>query len=337
MDKNLIGKVITALGPIEPEQLGAVMMHEHIYCTLNAGDETETPPERLELLMKYAVPNMKKLNTFGCHTIVDTTPPPARAQPYVYKQVSEAAGINIILSTGVYREIPVGSYWAKTEEDSIWHFARNSSCEELAEFMLKEFELGIGGSGVKPGTIKIASSSDVLTKTEMKAFKAASMVQGQTGVHITTHCDFRHDSHSPKAQLDILEKNKVNPERIVLGHTGINIVEWPEETRECMKRGAVFLPTNLRMDDDWEFIKRLVDSIRQLFYEGYEDYLVLGLDWGFENEIGIFIPCSYMPPPPYVYLYYYTLPRMRKLGLEEEAIYRMTVVNPKRILPVQGI
>jgi predicted metal-dependent phosphotriesterase family hydrolase len=103
-----------------------------------------------------------------------------------------------------------------------------------------------------------------------------------------------------------------------------------------MKRGATFLPTNLRMDADWEFIKALVEAIRQLFEDGFGDRLALGLDWAFESEQGVFVPCSFMPPPPYVYMFTHVLPRFRKLGLEEEAIEQMLVENPKRILPVKS-
>lgn len=57
--------------------------------------------------------SVEVLNDFGCHTIMDATPPPARTQPDGYKKVSEAAGINIILSTGVCREMRVGGYWSR--------------------------------------------------------------------------------------------------------------------------------------------------------------------------------------------------------------------------------
>ena len=59
-----------------------------------------------------------------------------------------------------------------------------------------------------------------------------------------------------------------------------------------MKRGATFLPTNLRMDSDWEFSKALVEAIRQLFEDGFGDRLVLGLDWAFESEQGVSTPTT---------------------------------------------
>jgi len=59
------------------------------------------------------------------------------------------------------------------------------------------------------------------------------------------------------------------------------------------------------------------------------------VDWSFDTEQGPFVPYSYMPPPPFRYMFVYTLPRFRKLGLEEAAIEQMMVANPARLLPVQ--
>jgi predicted metal-dependent phosphotriesterase family hydrolase len=124
---------------------------------------------------------------------------------------------------------------------------------------------------------------------------------------------------------------------VILGHTAPHVVEIPWVVRRLMKRGATFVLTNLRTDGPAESTKRLVTEIRRLFDDGFGDRLTLGLDWAFENEQGVFIPCSFMPPPPYIYMFTHTLPRFRELGLEEDAIEQMLVHNPARILPVQGM
>ena len=337
-DKEYNGKVLTISGPVDPEELGAVSMHEHLYVQFPNPNIGEQPaaPERIELLMNYAVPNLKKLKDYGSYAFLDVTASSFRAQPELYRQIADASGIHIILSTGIYREVPIGTYTIKNEDDAIWPFARRCTQEELEDFMRGEFLYGIKGSGVRPGAIKLGNSADVMTPTELKAFKAAARVQREAGVHITIHsgCRFCGDD-IPKAQLDVLEKEGVDLRRVVIGHTQNNIREMPAETRECLKRGATFMPTNLRMDDDWDGIQKLVDEIRRLFDEGYGDRLTLGLDYTFDTELGFFIPCHFMPPPPYVYMYAYTLPRFRKLGLEEEAIHQMMVENPKRLLPIQ--
>jgi len=334
MDKEVEGKVMTVRGAIDPDKLGAVMMHEHLHADVQAVEERPTPPDRVELLRRYAVPNLEKLHKYGCHSYVDCSPIPFRAWPDVYQMVAEKANINIILSTGFYRELGKQEMESKYPffTEPIYHEVRKQPVQVLSEILIREFEEGIHGFPVRPGIIKLGSTSSDLTEAERKAFRAGARAQVVTGMAITTHV---YGAKTPEAQLDFLEKEGVNPERIILGHTGFHLVNEPAQVRRCMRRGATFLPTNLRMDIDWEFWQKLVDAIRSLFDEGYGDRLVLGLDWAFENEQGVFVGCSFMPPPPYVYLFEYTLPRFRKLGLEEEAIEQMLVENPKRILPIK--
>lgn len=325
------GKVITVRGEVEPAALGAVLMHEHLHCDLRETEEGPSRPEREQLLMEYAVPNLKRLHEHGCGALVDCTPMPARGWPDTYMKIAEAADLHIILATGFYREIEVGSYWVKSKADVIWPGVREKSVEELGEMCIREIAEGLHGTKVRAGCIKLGSSTAELTDAEKKAFRAGAMAQKATGVSITTHCT-KPGAHI--SQLALLTNEGIDPQRIVIGHTHRHVVNETDTVREWMKRGATFCPTNLRVDEGWEFWADFVRAIRQLFEEGFGEYLVLGLDWAFETEQGPFVPCTFMPPPPFRYMFTHTLPRFRKLGLEEEAIEQMMVTNPARILPV---
>jgi len=332
MPKPTVGKVITARGEVGPEALGAVLMHEHLYCSCRDWTESATPPDRVELLMGYAVPNLRKLHDSGCHALVDATPIAWRAWPDTYVQIAEAADLHLILSTGFYREMAVGTYWIEDASQAIWPAVRERSVEELAETCVREITEGIHGSEVRAGVVKLGSSGAELTDAEQKAFRAGAAAQRATGVSITTHCTARGGHVS---QLALLAEAGADPGRVVIGHTARHVVNETDTVREWMKRGATFLPTNLRMDQDWKFWGDFVRVVRRLFDEGLGGRLVLGLDWAFETEQGPFIGCSFMPPPPYRYMFTHTLPRFRELGLEEDAIQQMMVANPARILPVQ--
>jgi len=334
MASSVVGKVITVLGPVESAALGAVLMHEHVYSDIDGMVEGKTPAERVEMIRVYGVPFMKKLNEYGCHAFVDVTPIPMRAEPWVYKEVSAAANLHIIKSTGFYREAagnehrPCGANIPNRWMDKR---AVDGSVGEIAEIMIREFEDGIAGSDVKPGIIKMASTLPDLTTAERKANQASAKAQRATGMAVTTHAV---GLGVAKSQLDTLEAAGADPTRVILGHTNADVVETPWVVRECMDRGATYLLTNLRMDGDLRGQQRLVDAINRLFDAGYGDRLTLGLDWAFENEMGVFIPCSFMPPPPYVYMFTNALPRLRDLGLESEAIEWMLVRNPAHLLPI---
>jgi len=332
MPKPTRGKVITVRGEVEPEALGAVLMHEHLHASCRDWEEGPTPPDRVKLLMEYAVPNLRLLHESGCHAMVDPTPMAWRAWPDTYVQIADAADLHIILATGFYREMEVGTYWVQTEAQAIWPAVREKSVEELAEICIREVIDGLHGSDVHAGVIKLGSSGKELTAAEQKAFRAGAAAQQATGVSITTHCTAAGGHVS---QLSLLAEAGADPARVVIGHTAGHVVNENDTVREWMKRGATFLPTNLRMDQDWEFYADFVSAVRDLFQAGLGEHLALGLDWAFETEQGPFIGCSFMPPPPFRYMFTHTLPRLRKLGLEEAAIEQMLVTNPARILPVR--
>jgi predicted metal-dependent phosphotriesterase family hydrolase len=81
--KPMIGKVLTAKGPVDPTALGKVMMHEHLHSDCYDWDkqclvDMEKPIDsaRRELLMREAIPPLRACNEHGCHAYVDVTPPP---------------------------------------------------------------------------------------------------------------------------------------------------------------------------------------------------------------------------------------------------------------------
>jgi len=338
MPNDATGMVITVLGPVEPDALGAVLMHEHLYFDFEATvEQGPTPPERVEILRAYAARYLKSLHDYGCHTLVDCTTMPHRADPGVYTMLAQMTGCHIVLATGSYREAAAADAWrrAGSGRSHRWLDKRvvDGTVEELTSIMVGEFETGIRGSGVRTGIIKLASTLPEFTPGEEKAFRAGARAQRQTGLCITTHAV---GMGVPEAQVNLLDAAGADLRRVIIGHTSRHIVETPWVARQLMDRGVTLLPTNLRMDREFDFNRRLVNGIRRFFDAGYGDRLVLGLDWAFDNAEGVFLPCNFMPPPPYVYMFTHALPRMRELGLEDEAIERMLATNPRRLLPVKA-
>lgn len=330
--------VMTVLGPVRPESLGAVSMHEHLYLDQYAAEEGTTPAERIELLRTCALPALKRLHDCGCHALVDCTPMPMRAEPDVYRELAEKSGIHIVLATGFYREAWDREPWEYPGCPAYphrWMDARVSQCSvaELADLMVTESTVGIRGTNVRAGIIKLASTRTEFTPLEEKAFRAGALAQQRTGLCITTHVEpCLMPLASPVAQLDLLENAGANPSRVVLGHTQGHLVHQPTEVRECLRRGASLCLTGLRADAEPAFWKQAIDAVRRIFDEGFGDRLTLGLDWAFDNVSGPFVPCSWMPPPPYVYLFTSALPGLKTLGLQDVHAHAMLVTNPARLL-----
>jgi predicted metal-dependent phosphotriesterase family hydrolase len=329
MHTALNGKVMTVLGAVTPEELGPVLMHEHLYLDLAASAEGPTPPERVAMLRDECAPLLKQMRELGGRSVVDCGAIPHRAEPAVYTMLAEMTGCHIVLATGFYRQAspdeqnPIGAQRAYR-----WLDERvvNGSVESLADIMVNEWDAGIRGTQVRPGIIKLAATGRSLMPAEEKAFRAGALAQQRTGLCITTHA---RAMGAPETQAVLLESAGADLRRVILGHTSAHLVETPWAARWCMERGATLLLTDLRMDGPFAYSRRLVAAIRRFFNEGYGDRLVLGLNWGFN-----FVPSS-MPAYPFTYMFKFTLPRMRELGLEEEAIQQMLARNPARLLAVR--
>lgn len=336
---DVVGKVVTCRGPVEPESLGRVLMHEHLHSDLY--DWAARKPiwderfreERRRYLLEEAVQHLRSCVEYGCNCFCDATMPPWRAWPTIYREVAEASGAWLVLCTGFYREMEVGSYFVQSEEDQIWPFVREAEIEELAEMCVREIAEGIHGTEVRAGAIKLGSSRAPLTELERKTFRAGARAQADTGVHITTHCTHLGAETS---QLTVLDSEGVDLERVVIGHTAAHLM-MPAYRKTCvewMKRGVTFLPTNLDVRDPTRWAP-LVEAIHEIFDADLGKRLVLGLDSGYCSESGEFAPMTFLPEPPFAYMFLEVLPALRNLGLTSEEERWMLDENPRRILPVQ--
>jgi predicted metal-dependent phosphotriesterase family hydrolase len=332
------GKVLTVLGPVEPRELGKVPMHEHLHADMydwrhhRLVTEERPDPERKRYLLERAVPPLRACREHGCFAICDTTMPPWRAWPDTYVEVSRASGVHIVLATGFYREIELGTYFAERPEDQIWPWARQAPLGELEELCVREILEGIHGTNVHAGVIKLGTSQAPLTPTETKALRAGARAQRRTGALITTHCT---QLGADASQLTLLESEGVDLSRVVIGHTAPHLMH-PPYRRSClewMRRGACYMPTNLDVTEPEQW-RPLVEAVHDIFDHGLGGRLVLGLDPGFCSESGEFAPMSFLPEPPFAYMFTEVLPAFRDLGLtadEEDALLRR---NPQSLLPL---
>ncbi len=340
--KDEQGKIITACGLIEPRELGRVMMHEHLHADLWDWDKEEpikeerpATPGRRQYLMETAAPLLWRCREeFGMGAFVDATMAPWRAWPDIYRDISKATGMHIIICTGFYREIELGTFFIQGLEDAIWPYAREASVEDLTDMCVREIVEGIHDTGIRAGAIKLGTTQAPMTGTEAKTFIAGARAQRKTGVHITTHCT-RLGAES--SQLTIFDREGVDLTRVVIGHTETHLMntDYRSTIIDWMRRGAHFLLTilNVTHKETWQ---PLIDAIHEVFDAGLGDKLFLGLDSGYCSDSGSFGPVTFFSHDQWCYMYTNVLPVFRNLGLTEEEEMAMLVENPMRILPVES-
>ena len=223
--------------------------------------------------------------------------------------MEQETGIEIFMSTGYYKE----PFFPK-EVDKL-------NIEQLASIMIKDINLGIEYTDKKASFIgEIGTGFDTITENEKKVFLSSAIAQKETNVFITTHTSLGKFGHE---QLDILESENVNLEKVILGHTDLsNDLNY---IKSLLDRGAYiafdtigktsYLPEETRV----YFLKELCDM-------KWEEKIILSLDITRRSHLKINGGIGY------AYLIENFIPMLEKAGIEREKINKMLSENPKRIL-----
>ena len=198
--------VNTVLGPRAPSELGRALVHEHVLIGYPGWfmDARMPPFVRAEALDR-AVDAFQQLRAYGVQTVVDPCPMDLGRDVTFNAEVSQRSGVTLISTTGAY-----------FEAEGIPFMFRHFEMQEIADIYQKEIEDGIGGSGIKPGLLKIATGDGVVSDYERKLLTAAAKVAKITGVPLLSHtqnCTCGHD------QIDIVTGEGNGAHRLLVGHS----------------------------------------------------------------------------------------------------------------------
>ena len=160
----------SVLGPIQVEELGTTLIHEHLGIGW-PGWELDTEDFDRKKDGARIVKRLKEIHDLGIRSIVDPCPMELGRDPEFAAEMSDKSGIQIVVATGLYNDalgIPV-------------HF-RLMDVDGIAEIYVKEIQEGIGETGIKAGIIKTATGGipgitppgQGIKETEAKCLRAAA-------------------------------------------------------------------------------------------------------------------------------------------------------------------
>jgi phosphotriesterase-related protein len=312
--------VMTVTGPVPLDKLGMTLMHEHFTFAYPGwfADDSLTPYNREET-EKACLKVLEDVKKLGVQTIVDATAADVGGRdPILLKSLSEKSGVNIMAATGLFPESvgAAGYYkWQSTMR------GRNLE-EDLYELFVTELTIGIRGSGIKAGIIKVATGDPGISEYEATVFRAAVRAATATGVSIITHTEA--DTVGPDQQ-ELFLKLGANPERIMIGHQ--NNSEKIEYALSQLEEPGFYLG---------------FDRVNPLMSAAAEDNIVSLVLRGYGNRIMISHDCIFVwlgrPgnfPPQYAgwypdFLFKQLLPKMKAAGITNEQIRTILVDNPRR-------
>jgi phosphotriesterase-related protein len=306
---------MTVSGPIPPEKLGFTLPHEHVGIALwhveRRWDYWELTPDD-DLILE----ELRELRRRGGGTLVELTLDGVGRDPHRLRRLASATGLNIVMGAGWYR----GAHYPAEL------LVERRTVDELADLMVREFENGVGDTGIRPGIIgEIGTDKPWVSPAEERVHRAAARASLRTGMAITTH-----GVQSPVglAQLKIFTEEGVDPSRVVIGHA--DSYHDLDFYLRVLDAGANlefdFLGHRFGVEEHLE--PRLVETIVELLEREYASQLLLSQDVCHNRQLkanGGF---------GYVYLHQHFLPTLRTAAVGEGEIRTMTIDNPARILTI---
>jgi phosphotriesterase-related protein len=269
------------------------------------------------------VEKLKEIKNLGVSSFVDPCPMELGRKPELAAEAADKSGIRIIIATGVYNEalgFPM-------------HF-RMIGVDDIAEIYVRELTEGIDRTGIRAGIIKTATGGvpgwtvdTEITKHEKKALTAAARAHKATGAPILCH----NNELAPfgRETLDIFESEGVDFNRVLIGHAcGVGNMRY---YFDILNRGAWLGFDRFGIEPIAPDKMRLA-SLFGLLAVGF-DRIMLSHDavacWLGRQSPAMLQMLEKSPNWNYAHICRNILPALRKGGVSEPTIHRLTVDNPK--------
>jgi len=319
--------VNTVRGPVEIDDLGPTLMHEHVIIANteyvnNYGmggwwDE--------EFRVADAVAKLNAVVAKGVRTIVDPTVLGlGRYIPRVQRIAARVPDLNIIVATGLYSfdEVPM-QYLQRGPGTML------ETPEPMVAEFVRDITEGINDTGVKAAFLKCCVEEKGLTPGVERICRAIAQTHVRTGAPITVHTNAHARMGLPA--LGLFAKEGVDLTKVVVGHSGdSNELDYLMALADT---GAT-----LGMDrfglDVYNPTEQRVATIAALCARGYADRIVLSHDaacfmdlFGGDWDEGVPLLA---PNWRYDFIHDEVLPALLVAGVSAAQIEQMLVFNPAR-------
>jgi phosphotriesterase-related protein len=309
--------VESVTGPIDLEDLGTTLIHEHFRTTDEAGRFQFPHLYDEQAEWDAAIADANAVKGHGVKTVVEPSAMFLQRDAAFSKRVADESGLQVILATGIY------TY------DYLPQFLQNRDEDAVAAIFVYEIENGIQGTGIKPAFIKCAADEPGVTANVEKVHRAAARASAQTGRPIMAHS--HPSSGTGLEQMRIFTEEGVDPAKVQIAHTGdTDDLDYIEKLLDTgcwigMDRYGLdlFLATEPRNK-----------TVLTLLERGYADRMFLSqdycssIDW-FPPEVQEHLKANEVPKWSMTYLFEEVIPELKERGMTDEQLTTMLEENPK--------
>lgn len=313
-------EVNTVLGPRPVDRLGTTLMHEHLMIGWPGWDaDAAAPTLNRKEAIKMCRDRMLELKELGMATFLDPCPIDLGRDVEFMAEIAQAADVNIICATGLYKEDQGSAAYFK------FRSLYSDAVAEMTETFIKEITEGVGSTRIKPGILKVATQAHQITPYEARVLRAAARASKATGVPITTHTD---EGTMGREQLDLFAAEGVDLRRVIVGHScGSADLRYHVD---MLDRGCtlgfdrfgleILQPDRLRMA-----------ALIGLLGIGFQNQVVLSHDsvWCWRGR-PLPVPAAQLPDWQPTHVFKKIVPALRQAGVPQEKIDAMLIDNPRR-------
>ncbi len=297
--------ISTVKGTIDKEELKKTYVHEHLCIDLShiKGDQ-DTNLNDIEGIID-------ELKNSTVNSIVEVTNIGMGRNIEVLKYISEKTGINIIPSTGFYKEpfLPKEIY--------------EMDYKDIGRIIIREITEGIDDTNIKAHVIgEVGTSKDEIKPMELKVLQSAIYAHLETG-----HPIFTHTSLGTMAleQLNLFKKHNVNMSKVLIGHLDLRC---DYDYHLTIADSGCYIGFDTIGKTNYEKDEVKIQHIKHLINRGHLNQIVLSQDITRKSHLkkhgGI----------GYDYITESFIPKALREGITEAQIEQILVENPKRLLEV---
>jgi len=339
--EDLRGKVQTVLGLIRPDELGAVLMHEHLLIDIRTplmasaadqGPEIELcncwkinygqikAPRNLVLQCRdTAAAELGEMRAAGGRTVVELTCGGLSPDPEGLVEIARRSDTHIVMGAGHY----VDEYQDEAN--------RARSPDSFAAEMVAQLFEGAWGTTVRAGIIGEIGCQAPWTDLEKRVMRGAIEAQAETGAAINVHPG-RHPDQ-PQEVADFVAAHGGRIDRTIISHIDRTIFDDQRLLRladsGCVvefdlfgQEQAYYTWADIDMPNDAGRLR----SIRLLLDRGHRDQVVISHDICYRTRLSRFGGHGYG------HIFTNIVPMMRRRGFTDAEIDAILVGNPRRLL-----
>ena len=308
------GFVRTVLGDVPAEDLGPAYTHEHLL-TRPLGEQVRDDPDLVLDDEQRAAAELRTFVQAGGRALVEASTAELGRDPAGLRRLARRTGVHVVAATGHVCE----QYWrgaldleAKPER-------------ALVDGFVRDLTVGMDGTDVRAGVVKVGSSLDHVTGTEARVIRAAAAAQRETGVPITTHTTA---GTAAMAQVRALERAGADLSHVCVGHLDRRLV-W--EDHLALARTGVFLGYDCVGKEQYQPDAERVRFILRLVEAGHGRQVLLAGDMARRRYLA-----AWGGRPGFRFILGEFLPRLRAAGLDDADVRALVVDNPASFLSWRG-